>query len=168
MISQRRKYMDRFPFSMRLAAAAALALALAGCNQAPPPAPDTREADAKALRDAETANQKDWAAKDADKIAGFYADDAVLYAPGTPPVKRKAAIRMAVGDMLKDPSMTLAYTTETAEAAKSGDVGFTAGSYTMTMTDPKTKKVMSAKGSYVTVFKKQADGSWKAVQDMAN
>ena len=160
--------MNRFPYSLRVAATAALALALAGCNQAPPPVPDTREADAKALRDVETANQKDWAAKDADKLASFYADDAMLYVPGTPPIKGKAAIRMALGDMLKDPSMTLSYTTETAEAAKSGDVGFTASSYTMTMTDPKTKKVVSSKGSYMTVFKKQADGTWKAIQDMAN
>lgn len=160
--------MNRFPFTMRLAAVGAFTLALAACNQAPPPAPDTREADAKALRDMESTNQKDWAAKDPDKLANFYADDAVLYVPGAPPVKGKAAIRMALGDMVKDPSMTLSYTTETAEAAKSGDIGYTAGSYTMTMTDPKSKKVMTSKGSYVTVFKKQADGSWKAVQDMAN
>jgi uncharacterized protein (TIGR02246 family) len=160
--------MNRFPFPLRLSATAALALALAGCNQAPPPAPDTREADAKALRELESINQKDWAAKDAGKIANFYADDAVLYTVGTPPIKGKAAIQMAVGEMLKDPSTTLSYTTETAEAAKAGDLGYTAGSYTMTMTDPKTKKVASAKGSYVTVFKKQADGSWKAIQDMAN
>jgi uncharacterized protein (TIGR02246 family) len=155
------------PFPMRLAAATALALALAGCNQAPPPVPDTRTADAQTLRDLETANQKDWAAKDADKIANFYAEDAVLYMPGAQPIKGKAAIRTALGDMVKDPSMTLAYNTETAEAAKGSDIGYTAGSYTMTMTDPKTKKVMSQKGSYLTVFKKQADGSWKALQDMA-
>src|SRR5579862_233212 len=37
-----------------LPAAIALAVVLAGCNQAPPPAPDTREADAKAIRDFET------------------------------------------------------------------------------------------------------------------
>lgn len=160
--------MNHFPFSLRLAAAGVLVLALAGCNQAPPPAPDTREADAKALRDMESANQKDWAAKDPDKLANFYADDAMLYVPGTPPVKGKAAIRTALGEMVKDPSMTLAYTTETAEAAKGSDLGYTAGSYTMTMTDPKTKKVMTAKGSYITVFRKQADGSWKAIQDMAN
>lgn len=160
--------MRNFSLSMRAAAAGTLILFLAACNQAPPPAPDTRAADAQTLRDLETTNQKDWAAKDADKLANFYAEEAVLYVPGAPPVKGKAAIRTALGDMLKDPSMTLAYTTETAEAAKGSDIGYTAGSYTMTMTDPKTKKVMTAKGSYITVFKKQADGTWKVVQDMAN
>ena len=160
--------MNRFSLSMRLALTGALALSLAACNQAPPPAPDTRAADAQALRDAESANQKDWAAKDTAKIANFYADDAVLYVSGMPPIKTKAAIQAALTEMMKDPSLTLAYTTESAEAAKGSDMGYTAGSYTMTMTDPKTKKVMTAKGSYVTVFKKQADGTWKAVQDIAN
>jgi uncharacterized protein (TIGR02246 family) len=160
--------MNRFHLFMPLAATAALALALSACNQAPPPTPDTRTADAQTLRDLETANQKDWAAKDADKIANFYAEDAVLYTPGAPPVKGKAAIRTALGDMLKDPSMTLAYATERAEASKGSDIGFTAGSYTMTMTDPKTKKVKNSKGSYLTVFKKQSDGTWKAIEDMTN
>jgi ketosteroid isomerase-like protein len=33
------------------------------------------------------------------------------------------------------------------------------------MTNPKTKKPMDDKGSYLTIFKKQADGNWKAIED---
>ena len=33
--------------------------------------------------------------------------------------------------------------------------------------DPKSKKIDSDSGTYITVFKKQADGSWKAVEDIA-
>jgi ketosteroid isomerase-like protein len=51
---------------------------------------------------------------------------------------------------------------------KTGDLGYSQGAYTMTMTDPKTRKVLSEKGKYVTVYKKQADGGWKAVADIAN
>ena len=40
------------------------------------------------------------------------------------------------------------------------------GTYTMTMTDSKTKKVMNDHGSYVTDYRKQPDGSWKAVADI--
>jgi hypothetical protein len=36
------------------------------------------------------------------------------------------------------------------------------------MTDPKTKKVLIERGKYVTVYKKQADGGWKAVADIDN
>jgi hypothetical protein len=36
----------------------------------------------------------------------------------------------------------------------------------MTVTNPKTKKSSVDKGNYVTVYQKQADGSWKAVEDI--
>ena len=36
------------------------------------------------------------------------------------------------------------------------------------MTDPKTKQVVHQQGSYVTTYKKQSDGSWKAVFDIAS
>ena len=54
------------------------------------------------------------------------------------------------------------------EVAKSGDLGYAQGGYTMTMTDPKTKKVLTVNGKYVEVFRKQADGGWKAVEDIIN
>ncbi len=37
----------------------------------------------------------------------------------------------------------------------------------MTMTNPATKQPLSDHGSYVTTYAKQADGSWKAVADIA-
>jgi ketosteroid isomerase-like protein len=45
---------------------------------------------------------------------------------------------------------------------------FTQGTYTMTMTNPKTKKPVTGKGKYLTVYRKQADGSWKAIADAFN
>ena len=39
----------------------------------------------------------------------------------------------------------------------------------MTVSDPKNpKSATTDKGKYLTVFKKQPDGSWKAVADMIN
>lgn len=38
----------------------------------------------------------------------------------------------------------------------------------MTMTDAVTKKPVTEKGKYVTIYRKVADGSWKAIQDMNN
>jgi len=58
---------------------------IGGCSQAPPPAPpDTRAADEKSIRDGEVAWNADWAAKDVDKIASHYGDDAILMVPGMP------------------------------------------------------------------------------------
>ena len=58
-------------------AAFALAVILGGCKQAPPPpAPDTHDADVKAIRDLEATSVQAFAAKDVDKLVAFYADDA--------------------------------------------------------------------------------------------
>jgi hypothetical protein len=35
------------------------------------------------------------------------------------------------------------------------------------MTDPQTRQVINDHGSYVTTYRKQPDGAWKAVADMA-
>jgi uncharacterized protein (TIGR02246 family) len=143
-------------------------LFLTGCTQAPPPAPDTREADAKAIRDGEAAWNQDWAAKDLDKIAGHYADDANLEIPDTGILTGKDAIRAGLTEFLKDPSLSLTFSTAQVEVAKGGDLAYSRGTYTMIETDPKTKKPVTEKGKYVTVYRKGADGTWKAIQDINN
>jgi uncharacterized protein (TIGR02246 family) len=146
----------------------ACALITAACQApaTPPAAPDTREADAKAIRDNEEAWNKDFEAKDASKIAAHYTDDAVLMSPGMPPASGKDAIAKVLSELVKDPALALKFQASTVEVAKSGDLAYSQGSYTMTMTNEKTKKPMTDKGSYVTVYKKQPDGAWKAVRDI--
>ena len=143
-------------------------LLLAGCNTAPP-APTTPAVDISAekakLRDLETAWAAAAAAKDVDKSVANYADDAVLLMPGMPAAKTKDAVRAAWKGMLADPNMKIAFSPDRIEVSASGDLATTQGSYTMTMTNPKTKKPVEDKGSYITVYKKQADGNWKAIED---
>jgi hypothetical protein len=38
----------------------------------------------------------------------------------------------------------------------------------LTLTDPQTKQVVNDHGSYVTTYRKQPDGAWKAVADIAS
>jgi len=146
---------------------AILALGMTACNQSPPAAPDTHDADVKAISDIETQWNKDYVAKAADKIAAYYADDAVLMVPGGPSSNGKDAIRAAMKQMLSDPAMSLTFQASKVDVAKSGDLGYTQGSYKLTVTDPTTHKVINDHGSYVTTYRKQADGSWKAVADIA-
>jgi len=153
-----------------LCGAAALALAMTACQQAPPAAtapPDTHDADVKALTDVETQANSDWAAKNADKLVAFYADDAVLMPPGMEPLKGKDAIRGGINGMLADKALSLTFKASRVDVSKSGDLGYTQGDYQMTMTDPKTHKPATDHGTYVTTYRKQADGSWKAVADIA-
>jgi uncharacterized protein (TIGR02246 family) len=151
--------MNRFA---TLCAAAALALTLTACNKPP----DTHDADVKALQDNEAQWNADYASKDLEKIVAYYADDAVLMSPGGPPSTGKDAIHTALKQMVADPALSLKFQPSRVIVASSGDIAFTQGSYTLTITDP-TGKVINDHGSYVTTYRKQPDGAWKAVADIA-
>ena len=142
-------------------------LILTGCSQSP--APDSREADAHALRDGEVAAfVKDWGGKDADRIAAHYTDDGNVMVPNSPMMTGKDAIGKAMKDALTDPNWSLALQPVQVEVSRGGDLGYTRGTYVLTATDPASKKAVTEKGRFVTVFRKEADGSWKAVQDINN
>ncbi len=143
-----------------LLAAAAAALAVTGWSQ-------TRAADVKAIKDNETQWNQDFAAKNVDKLVSHYADNAVLMTTGMAASNGKDAIRKTVAEMVSDPALSLKFHALRVEVSKSGDMGFTQGSYTLTMTDPASKQVIHDHGSYVTTYAKQPDGSWKAVADIA-
>jgi uncharacterized protein (TIGR02246 family) len=150
-----------------LSALAAVSLSLAACNPTPPAAPDTHDADVKAISDVETQANQAWATKDVEKVMAFYADDAVLMTPGMEAVHGKDALRTSLKEMLADPAVSLTFQSSKVDVAKSGDLGYTQGSYKLTVTDPATHKPINDHGSYVTTFRKQADGSWKAEADIA-
>jgi len=144
---------------------------LGACSQQQPPAPqpveppDTRAADEAAIR----AAAKEWAsaaaAKDAEKFASFYAEDATLMLGNAPDFKGATAIREAAGGMMQDANFALSFETTAVQVARSGDMAYELGTYSMTTTNPKTKKAATEKGNYVVVWKKQADGKWKAIVD---
>jgi uncharacterized protein (TIGR02246 family) len=150
-------------------AAFALTVILAGCKQAPPPpAPDTHDADVKAIRDVETTATQAADAKDLDKFVAFFADDASVFMQDAPVINGTAAIKAAWKPLLADKNFSLTFVSDKVDVAKSGDLGYSQSAFTMTFTDPKTKKVLTMKGKEVVVYKKQADGSWKAVADIGN
>jgi len=141
------------------------------CNMAPtaaPAPPDTHDADVQAIKDTEVAWAKASAAKDADKFVSFYADDGSLLLQDMPIATGKDAIGKLTKGMMGDPNFALDFQGTRWDVAKSGEFGFAQGTYTMTMTNPKTKKGATDKGKYLTVFKKQSDGTWKAVEDMVS
>ncbi len=147
----------------------ALAVWMTACSSAPTTAtaPDTRDADVAAVKAVEVNWSKDAGAKDADQFCKYYTDDATLLLPNAPAVHGMAAIKTAFKSLVADPNFSLTFTGTAAEASKGGDIAYTQGNYTMTVSDPKGKP-MTDKGKYLTVWKKQADGSWKAVEDMVN
>jgi uncharacterized protein (TIGR02246 family) len=146
-----------------LCALAAMALPITACNDTA----DTHDADVKAVQANEAQWNQDYAAKDLTKIVSHYADDAVLIVPGGPASNGKDAIGKSLGQMVADPALSLKFQATKTEVAKSGDLAFTQGSYTLSFTDPQTKQIINDHGNYVTTYRKQADGTWKAVADIA-
>jgi len=145
-------------------------LTLAACAQqaqAPPPStppPDTRAADEAAIH----ASVKEWSAsaqaKDADKFASFYAEDATVMFEDALDISGKPAIREAIGGMMQDPNFALSFAADKVVVARSGDLAYETGTYELTTSDAK-KKPATENGHYVVVWQKQ-DGAWKVVQDV--
>ena len=69
-------------------------------------------------------------------------------------------------DQVADPALSLKFHASKIEVAKSGDVAYTQGTYTLTLTDPQTRQLVHDQGSYVITYRKQPDGTWKAVVDI--
>jgi uncharacterized protein (TIGR02246 family) len=161
---------DTMKHSYVCGAVLAPVLLFAGCKPTTlPVAADTHDADVKAIRDLEAGVSQAFAARDAEKLGAFYAEDAsVLLVPDVPAIKGLAAIKGAFQPFFADKNFTNVIASERVETAKSGDLGYSQGTYNMTFSDPKTGKVLAEKGKYVTVFQKQADGGWKAVEDIFN
>ena len=119
----------------------------------------------QALRDLNEQWSKAAAAKDLDKTVSYYADGATVMPPNGPSATTKDAIRSAWKDMLTDASIS--WKTTKVEVAQSGDLGYTSGTYEVSLNDP-TGKPVNDHGKYLEVWKKQADGSWKCVMDIWN
>jgi len=145
-----------------------LFILLAGCSDTPAPTADTSAADQKAIKDGEVAWSADWGSKDIDKLLSHYADGASLMLSDQPLAQGKDAIRAALQGVLADTNLAAGFTTSSVDVSKSGDFAYTQGVFTMTKTNPRTKKPETATGKYVIVYRKQADGSWKAVADIGN
>lgn len=140
----------------------ALSAVLSGCADS---AADTRDADVSAIKDTEAVWVKDAATKDVEKWVAHYTDDASVLLPDMPILTGKEAIRGGMKPMMSDPNFAVAFGATRLEVAKSGELAYTQGVYSMTTSNPKSKAPTTEKGKYLTVYKKQADGSWKAVED---
>jgi uncharacterized protein (TIGR02246 family) len=104
-------------------------------------------------------------AKDSTKVNSYYAPDAVIATPGRPAAKDGRAVSKAISDDIADPNFKMSLSNEKTEVAGSGDLAYRRGTFKITFTNPQTKQAENGAGTYLTVFRKQADGSWRVVAD---
>jgi uncharacterized protein (TIGR02246 family) len=151
-----------------MAGAVALALLSAGCQQAAPPArkPDLKAEEAKIL-ETDAAYMKAVQAKDAAAAAGVFAEDGASNAPGMPRSEGRAAVAKELEEYFKQPRLSISWKNSKVVISESGDLAYTTGTSETTKPDAKGKPVLE-KGKFVTVWKKQAGGSWKVVEDIFN
>ena len=104
---------------------------------------------------------KDYADKNVDGIEGHYASDGVLAGPGFI-ATTDASRRQILNALMTDPNYKQTFSPDHVDVAKSGDLAVSRGHFAITMTDSTTNAVQEVPGSYLTVYKKQSDGTWKA------
>jgi ketosteroid isomerase-like protein len=122
--------------------------------------------------DAEAAIRKadiDWAkaaqTQKLDAWMAFYSDDATVLPPNEKPASSSAAIRKSIGELLTLPGLSITWGPTKVEVAKSGELGYSYGSYQDSFSGPGGKRVED-RGKYLEVWKKQKDSNWKCSIDM--
>lgn len=103
---------------------------------------------------------------DSAGMVANYADDAVVMDPGTPASRGRGEIGARFARKIQAAKVSDEKAT-TASVDVAGDYAIETGSFEVTVT-PKGGKLTHDKGKYLTVWKKQADGSWKIYRDINN
>jgi uncharacterized protein (TIGR02246 family) len=129
---------------------------------------EARNANARSIRESEAGWARAWAAKDIDKIVSHYADDAVVELADVPIMSGKDAIRKGARKTLADHNFALSFAPVQVDISRSGDLAYTRGVYTVTLTDPLTNRPVKASGKYLIVYRKEGDGRWTAIHDINN
>jgi uncharacterized protein (TIGR02246 family) len=102
--------------------------------------------------------------KDAAAAAQVYADDAKVLPPNMPMVSGKDAIQAFWKFAME---MGVHLNLEAVELVVDGSTAYERGVATMT-TQAGAAQPKTSKGKYVTVMRRQSDGSWKLVLDIWN
>ena len=151
-----------------LVGVAAVMLLAGGCQKTG--APSANPADIEA---AIKADEKSWSdqfqakPRDLEALVSHYADNADFIAPGVKLTSGLTEIRKAYAEGLTDPNFNITFAADKVDVAQAGDMATSRGRFEQTYTDPESKRPVKVSGAFLTVYKKQADGSWKAVQDWA-
>lgn len=125
------------------------------------------EGGAKVLAKADDAWSNSAVKKDADLLASFYADDATVYPPNDVIIVGRPAARKYWAAAFVDPTYSVSWKTVDARLSKSGELGFTGGTYVESFKGPDGKFVKNT-GKYLAVWAKDRNGDWKAIHDIWN
>ncbi len=138
--------------------------ATTGCRSEPP---DARAAEEAAIRTADAEWLKAVQAKNLDRTVSFYTEDASLFPVAGPIATGKDAIRTEWSHIFAIPGLRSSWQITKVEVSRGGDLAYVQGTYEASFDDAEGHPV-TERGKSVQVWKKQADGAWKAVVDIYN
>lgn len=134
-------------------------VSLSGCSK------PAEKADTAKIADAIKADVKElvaaFNAHDAAKAVSHDAPDVVAMFHGSPNVVGAEADLALTKQQLTDPAAKVEVSGESVDVAASGEMAVYRATYSYTMTDPTTKKLVTEPGNWLLGYKTQPDGSWK-------
>ncbi len=141
-----------------------------GTEQTASDSPAAAVADPSAVRQAIEATNVKFADAlnkgNVDSMLAAYGSDAIVMQPNQPVWRGHEGIRSGGQGMFAAATLSnVTFHTEDVQVA--GDFAIETGRYEMTVT-PKQGKAINDKGKYMTVWQRQADGSWKIIRDISN
>ena len=100
--------------------------------------------------------------KQLESILNFYAPDAAFLQPNGDRITGSAALRSLFQNIMATFTSELTLHSRNLEA--SGDLAYDSGDFEESLTNVATGAKIASKGSYLVIYKRQRDGSWKIVQ----
>ena len=105
---------------------------------------------------------QDLRTKQLEPILKFYAPDAVFLQPTGERITGSTALRTLFQTIMATFSSDLTLHSQNLET--SGDLAYDSGDFQETLTTIATGAKITAKGSYIIIFKRQQNGRWQIVQ----
>jgi ketosteroid isomerase-like protein len=139
------------------------------CAAAPPPPPEKPAVDLAAERAAVQAAFDEWSAsyQDVDKYMSFFAEGAHFLGINQPMIVGKQGIRERVDHLNDLPGFGGEAEAVKTDVSKEGDLAYVVGKGKWGLGVAGGESV-TVPSKTLTVWKKQADGSWKIVADAVN
>jgi uncharacterized protein (TIGR02246 family) len=113
---------------------------------------------------------KDWSKAastgDVNKTVSYWADDAILISEGMPVLKGKEAIKKMVEGSFKMPGFRISWEPQEVVVSESGDMAYIIENSQVSYSDS-TGKSITQNNKAVSIWRKQADGTWKNVVDIS-
>ena len=146
-----------------LGLAVALLMLLGACSS--PKAIDL-EADVAAVNQIWTQYSSSLNAGDIDRWVSLWTDDGVQMPPGEPSIIGKDQIRLRNNAVVEQFTFNMEISNE--EVGVAGDWAFSRGTYAATLTPKAGGEPVHIDGKYMTILRRQLDGTWKIHRDVFN